>query len=78
MILLSLLTCFGELLLLKHLKTKQIENMNNCSTLHRKFEYFYQLYKNSESFKDIKLYYFYDYLIKIAADIIYQIELTND
>lgn len=75
--LLIFLTCFNEFLLLRSLKTKQIENMNNYSTLHRKFEYFYQLSKNSESSKDIKLYDFYDYLIKIAADISYQIELNT-
>lgn len=60
MISIILLTCFGEFLLSKHLKTKPIENMNNYFILHRKFECFYQLYKNSESSKDIKLYDFYD------------------
>lgn len=77
MILLILLTCFGEFFLLKFFKKKQIENTNNYSDLYKKFEYFYQLSKKTEVSKDIKLYSFSDYLIKIAAELIYQIEHIN-
>lgn len=77
MILLILLTCVCEFFLLKFLKTKQSETTDNYSKLSGKFEYFYKLSKNAEASKDIKLYGFSDYLIKTAADFIYQIEHIN-
>lgn len=77
MILLILLTCVCEFFLLKFLKTKQSETTDNYSKLSGKFEYFYKLSKNAEASKDIKLYGFSDYLIKAAADFIYQIERIN-
>ena len=77
MILLILLTCVCEFFLLKILKTKQIETTDNYSKLSGKFEYFYKLSKNAEASKDIKLYGFSDYLVKTAADFIYQIEHIN-
>lgn len=77
MILLILLTCACEFFLLKFLKTKQVETTDNYSKLSGKFEYFYKLSKNAEASKDIKLYGFSDYLIKTAADFIYQIERIN-
>ena len=77
MILLILLTCVCEFFLLKILKTKQSETTDNYSKLSGKFEYFYKLSKNAEASKDIKLYGFSDYLIKTAADFIYQIERIN-
>lgn len=77
MILLILLTCVCEFFLLKVLKTKQSETTDNYSKLSGKFEYFYKLSKNAEASKDIKLYGFSDYLIKTAADFIYQIERIN-
>lgn len=77
MILLILLTCICEFFLLKFLKTKQSETTDNYSKLSGKFEYFYKLSKNAEASKDIKLYGFSDYLIKTAADFIYQIERIN-
>lgn len=77
MILLILLTCVCEFFLLKFLKTKQSETTDNYSKLSGKFEYFYKLSKNVEASKDIKLYGFSDYLIKTAADFIYQIERIN-
>ena len=77
MILLILLTCVCEFFLLKILKTKQSETTDNYSKLSGKFEYFYKLAKNAESSKDIKLYGFSDYLVKTAADFIYQIEHIN-
>lgn len=77
MILLILLTCVCEFFLLKFLKTKQSETTDNYSKLSGKFEYFYKLSKNAEASKDIKLYGFSDYLIKTAADFIYQIERIN-
>ena len=76
-ILLILLTCVCEFFLLKFLKTKQSETTDNYSKLSGKFEYFYKLSKNAEASKDIKLYGFSDYLIKTAADFIYQIERIN-
>ena len=77
MILLILLTCVCEFFLLKILKTKQRETTDNYSKLSGKFEYFYKLSKNAEASKDIKLYGFSDYLVKTAADFIYQIEHIN-
>lgn len=77
MILLILLTCLCEFFLLKILKTKQSETTDNYSKLSGKFEYFYKLSKNAEASKDIKLYGFSDYLVKTAADFIYQIEHIN-
>ena len=77
MILLILLTCVCEFFLLKYLKTKQSETTDNYSKLSGKFEYFYKLSKNAEASKDIKLYDFSDYLVKTAADFIYQIEHIN-
>lgn len=77
MILLILLTCGCEFFLLKILKTKQSETTDNYSKLSGKFEYFYKLSKNAEASKDIKLYGFSDYLVKTAADFIYQIEHIN-
>lgn len=77
MILLILLTCVCEFFLLKFVKTKQSETTDNYSKLSGKFEYFYKLSKNAEASKDIKLYGFSDYLIKTAADFIYQIERIN-
>ena len=77
MILLILLTCVCEFFLLKFLKTKQSETTDNYSKLSGKFEYFYKLSKNAEASKDIKLYGFSDYLVKTAADFIYQIERIN-
>ena len=77
MILLILLTCACEFFLLKFLKTNQVETTDNYSKLSGKFEYFYKLSKNAEASKDIKLYGFSDYLIKTAADFIYQIERIN-
>ena len=77
MILLILLTCVCEFFLLKILKTKQSETTDNYSKLSGKFEYFYKLSKNAEASKDIKLYSFSDYLVKTAADFIYQIEHIN-
>ena len=77
MILLILLTCVCEFFLLKILKTKQSETTDNYSKLSGKFEYFYKLSKNTEASKDIKLYGFSDYLVKTAADFIYQIEHIN-
>lgn len=77
MILLILLTCVCEFFLLKILKTKQSETADNYSKLSGKFEYFYKLSKNAEASKDIKLYGFSDYLVKTAADFIYQIEHIN-
>ena len=77
MILLILLTCVCEFFLLKFLKAKQSETTDNYSKLSGKFEYFYKLSKNAEASKDIKLYGFSDYLIKTAADFIYQIERIN-
>ena len=77
MILLILLTCVCEFFLLKILKTKQSETTDNYSKLSGKFEYFYKLSKNDEASKDIKLYGFSDYLVKTAADFIYQIEHIN-
>ena len=77
MILLILLTCVCEFFLLKILKTKQSETTDNYSKLSGKFEYFYKLSKNAEASKDIKLYGFSDYLVKTAADFIYQIERIN-
>ena len=77
MILLILLTCVCEFFLLKILKTKQSETTDNYSKLSGKFEYFYKLSKNAEASKDIKLYGFSDYLVKTAADFIYQIEKIN-
>lgn len=77
MILLILLTCVCEFFLLKILKTKQSETTDNYSKLSGKFEYFYKLSKNAEASKDIKLYGFSDYLVKTAADFIYQIEHIN-
>ena len=77
MILLILLTCVCEFFLLKILKTKQSETTDNYSKLSGKFEYFYKLSKNVEASKDIKLYGFSDYLVKTAADFIYQIEHIN-
>ena len=76
-ILLILLTCVCEFFLLKILKTKQSETTDNYSKLSGKFEYFYKLSKNAEASKDIKLYGFSDYLVKTAADFIYQIEHIN-
>ena len=77
MILLILLTCVCEFFLLKILKTKQSETTDNYSKLSGKFEYFYKLSKNAEASKDIKLSGFSDYLVKTAADFIYQIEHIN-
>ena len=77
MILLILLICVCEFFLLKILKTKQSETTDNYSKLSGKFEYFYKLSKNAEASKDIKLYGFSDYLVKTAADFIYQIEHIN-
>ena len=77
MILLILLTCVCEFFLLKFFKTKQSETTDSYSKLSGKFEYFYKLSKNAEASKDIKLYGFSDYLIKTAADFIYQIERIN-
>lgn len=77
MILLILLTCVCEFFLLKSLRTKQSETTDNYSKLSGKFEYFYKLSKNAEASKDIKLYGFSDYLVKTAADFIYQIEHIN-
>ena len=77
MISLILLTCVCEFFLLKILKTKQSETTDNYSKLSGKFEYFYKLSKNAEASKDIKLYGFSDYLVKTAADFIYQIEHIN-
>lgn len=77
MILLILITCVCEFFLLKILKTKQSETTDNYSKLSGKFEYFYKLSKNAEASKDIKLYGFSDYLVKTAADFIYQIEHIN-
>ena len=77
MILLILLTCVCEFFLLKILKTKQSETTDNYSKLSGKFEYFYKLSKNAEASKDIKLYGFSDYLVKTAANFIYQIEHIN-
>ena len=77
MILLILLTCVCEFFLLKILKTKQSETTDNYSKLSGKFEYFYKLSKNAEASKDIKLFGFSDYLVKTAADFIYQIEHIN-
>ena len=77
MILLILLTCVCEFFLLKILKTKQSETTDNYSKLSGKFEYFYKLSKNAVASKDIKLYGFSDYLVKTAADFIYQIEHIN-
>ena len=77
MILLILLTCVCEFFLLKILMTKQSETTDNYSKLSGKFEYFYKLSKNAEASKDIKLYGFSDYLVKTAADFIYQIEHIN-
>ena len=76
-ILLILLTCVCEFFLLKILKTKQSETTDNYSKLSGKFENFYKLSKNAEASKYIKLYGFSDYLVKTAADFIYQIEHIN-
>ena len=77
MILLILFTCVCEFLLLKFLKTKQVETTDRYAKLSGKFEYFYQLSKNAEASKDIKLYGFSDFLIKTAAELVYQIECIN-
>ncbi len=77
MILLVLGTCICEFFLLKFLNTKQKETTDNYLQFSGKFEYFYNLSKNAEASKDIKIYGFSDYLIKAAAEFIYKIEKLN-
>ena len=77
MILLVLATCACEFFLLKFLNTKQKETTDNYLKLSGKFEYFYNLSKNTEAAKDIKIYGFSDYLIKAAAEFVYKIEKIN-
>ena len=77
MILLVLGTCVCEFFLLKFLNTKQKETTDNYLKFSGKFEYFYNLSKNAEASKDIKIYGFSDYLIKAAAEFIYKIEKLN-
>lgn len=77
MILLVLGTCICEFFLLKFLNTKQKETTDNYLKLSGKFEYFYNLSKNAEASKDIKIYGFSDYLMKAAAEFIYKIERLN-
>ena len=77
MILLVLGTCICEFFLLKFLNTKQKETTDNYLKFSGKFEYFYNLSKNAEASKDIKIYGFSDYLMKAAAEFIYKIERLN-
>lgn len=73
MILLILLTCFGEFIILKVLNKKQKATLDYSSKLSSKLDYFYKLSKSSDASKDIKIYGFQDYFIytvaKITADI---------
>lgn len=69
MILIILLTCVGEFLLLKYITKKTNDLKSDSRSFWVRFDYFYELSKNREASKDIKLYGFQDvfinYLVKL-------------
>lgn len=74
MILLVLLTCVGEFFVLKYISKKQTAKLDDLSKFRTKFYYFYNLSKDTDSAKDIRLYGFEDHFIKALTDSLYMIE----
>lgn len=74
MILLVLLTCIGEFFILKRINKKQKEKLDDMSKFRTRFYYFYNLSKDTDAAKDIRLYGFEDYFIKALADSLCMIE----
>lgn len=74
MILLVLLTCAGEFFILKRINKKQKKKLDDMSKLRTKFYYFYNLSKDTDAAKDIRLYGLGDYFIKALADSLHMIE----
>jgi ABC-type multidrug transport system fused ATPase/permease subunit len=72
--LLIVLTCVAEFFLLKFLNSREKQTRDETSKLVTKFDYFYNLSKNFEASKDIKIYGFGDYFIIAIAKIIAGIE----
>ncbi len=69
-ILLILSTCIGEFFLLKYLNKMEDKVKEEKSNFFIRFNYFYTQSQNIEASKDIKLYGFSDYFIKILADLL--------
>lgn len=74
MIILILSTCAGEFVILKSINKRQKATLNSASKFGTKFDYFYKLSKNTDAAKDIRLYGFEDYFIKILAEALHGIE----
>ncbi|MBQ2775275.1 MAG: ABC transporter ATP-binding protein [Clostridia bacterium] len=72
-ILLILSTCIGEFFLLKHLNKMKEKVKDERNSFFLKFDYFYSQSQNVEASKDIRLYSFSDYFIKILAELLSQL-----
>lgn len=74
MIALILLTCVGEFLILRFLNSREKSVKNERSSVFVKLDYYYELSRNAEAAKDIRLYGFSDYLISIYAKLVNRLE----
>ncbi|MGN1443176.1 MAG: ABC transporter ATP-binding protein [Acutalibacteraceae bacterium] len=74
MILLILLTCVGEFFVLRFLNKREKSVKNERNAIFVKLDYYYELSRNCETAKDIRLYGFSDYLIKTYADLVSRLE----
>lgn len=70
MILIILFTCVGEFFLLKFITKKSNDLKSDSRSFWVRFDYFYELSKNREAAKDIKLYGFQDVFISYLAKLL--------
>ena len=74
MIVLILLTCAGEFFVLRVLNNREKSVKNERNSIFVKLDYYYELSRNCETAKDIRLYGFSDYLIKTYAELVSRLE----
>lgn len=74
MILLILLTCVGEFFLLRFLNAREKSVKNERNSVFVKLDYYYELSRNGEAAKDIRLYGFSDYFISLYARLVSRLE----
>lgn len=74
MIFLILLTCVGEFSILRFLNSREKKVKSERSSVFVKLDYYYELSRNAEAAKDIRLYGFSDYFISIYAKLVNRLE----
>lgn len=74
MIVLILLTCVGEFFILRFLNRREKSVKNERNSVFVKLDYYYELSRNCEAAKDIRLYNFSDYFISIYARFVNRLE----